>query len=282
MKSSTKLFVIYHTPFDDISSDIYAPICVGNKKDSFPSNYLRDDVGDNIANKNYFYNEMTAIYWVYKHINEFADVDYFGFVHYRRLFVFSSIKQRALVKKNIDCSLIFTNNNLLEDIYKEYDLVTPYPNHYKSVREHYEKSHNKNDLPALLNIIKEKEPKYYDAAVNYLNGKDEYSYNMFIFKKEDFVEYGRFVFNVLDAFASVVGDENRLYVSERLTGIYISYLLNNGKKNLCLPIFHIRRKSLKNTSINKKDHGLFYKFKNIILFLMPRWFEQYLRNKKAR
>lgn len=280
--SYTKLFVIYHTPSEDVSSDIYQSICVGNKKDSFPSNYIRDDKGDNIASKNYFYNEMTAIYWVYKHMNEFMVSDHFGFVHYRRFFVFSSIKQRALAKKGINRSLIFTNNYFLSNIYKEYDFIAPYPNHYKSVRHHYEKSHNDKDLPILINIIKEKENEYLEAANKYLDGQDEYSYNMFVFKRGDFAEYGRFVFNVLEEFEKEMGDSNRLYVSERLTGIFITYLLMKGYKAKYLPILHIRKKSLKGIKTNKKDRGLFYRFKNLILFLMPRWFEQYLRNKKAR
>ena len=74
MASKTKIFVIYHLNETPIVSDVYQPICVGPNKDAFPSSFLRDDKGDNIADKNSYYNEMTAVYWVYKHIDEFKDI----------------------------------------------------------------------------------------------------------------------------------------------------------------------------------------------------------------
>ena len=280
MNSPYKLFVIYHKPSDLIATDIYQPIAVGKDKNSFPELYLKDDVGDNIADKNVRYNELTAIYWVYKHLDEFKDVQYIGFTHYRRLFVFSGVRKRAYVKKNINKEMIRLSNELLSNIFYVYDFIVPFPNHYKSVRHHYEKSHNTKDIDILLNIIKEKEPKYYEAATKYIEGKDEYSYNMFVFKVDDFIEYARFIFNILDTFEKEVDEESRLYVSERLTGIYITYLLANKKKALHLPIYHIRKKSLKGMKKNE-GRGFFYRFKNFILYLMPRWLEQYLRNKKA-
>lgn len=280
MNSPYKIFVIYHKNGDLVANNIYQPIVVGNDKKSFPELYLKDDVGDNIANRNNRYNELTAIYWVYKHIDEFKDAKYIGFSHYRRLFIFSGVTKRAYVKKNINREMIHLTDELLSNIFYKYDFVAPYPNHYKSVRCHYEKAHNKKDIDILLNIIKEKENQYYDAASKYIEGKDEYSYNMFIFKKDDFIEYARFVFNVLESFTEVVNDDSRLYVSERLTGIYINYLINHDKKVLHLPILHIRKKSFKGMKKNE-GRGTFYRFKNFILYIMPRWLEQYLRNKKA-
>ena len=56
------------------------PICVGPNKDSFPKNIQRDDTGDNIANRNNQYSELTALYWAWKNLN----ADYIGIVHYRR------------------------------------------------------------------------------------------------------------------------------------------------------------------------------------------------------
>ena len=87
-----KIFVICHDPdkIDErLFSSPYVPICVGNRKDEFPAYFLRDDEGDNIAYKNGVFNEMTAIYWVYKHLSELGNPDVVGFVHYRRFFAFS-------------------------------------------------------------------------------------------------------------------------------------------------------------------------------------------------
>ena len=41
-----------------------------------------------------------------------------------------------------------------------------------------------------------KEISFKDAK-EYLEGKNEFLYNMFVFKKEDFLTYGKFIFDVL-------------------------------------------------------------------------------------
>ena len=80
------IFVVCHDPSQTYErfSPPYVPICVGDKKNEFPSWFLRDDSGENIADKNAVFNEMTAIYWVYKHLEEVGNPDIIGFVHYRR------------------------------------------------------------------------------------------------------------------------------------------------------------------------------------------------------
>lgn len=43
---------------------LYLPIFVGSAFHvSTPSNFARDDLGDNISNKNSRYNELTGLYW---------------------------------------------------------------------------------------------------------------------------------------------------------------------------------------------------------------------------
>ena len=288
MPNKGKIFVIYHQPGEPFNSEVYQPISVGKNKDSFTKDFLRDDVGENIAEKNNKYNELTAIYWVYKHIDEFKDVEYFGFAHYRRLFCFDGLKKSAYVKKNIQENLVKIDNNALNSLFEKYDFVVPKPSHYKSVRAHFEKSHNKEDLDKLLVSIEKIAPDYLDSAKAYLENKDEYLYNMFIFKKADFVDYCKFLFSVLDDFVKV-NDAQRLYVSERLTGIYVYNLIQKDKKPLCLPILHIRSKSLKvaNKQVKKNfkentDRGFIYKIKPLILCLLPRHLEQWFRRRKTR
>lgn len=284
----TNIFVISHQPGKALDSEVYKSIAVGPKKDQFSREFLRDDIGDNIAEKNSFYNEMTAIYWVYKHVNEFKDVDHFGFAHYRRLFCFEG-KKNAYVKKDIVESLISVSNDRLDSIFKDHDFIIPRPSHYKSVQDHFEKSHNKEDLTKLLDVIDRVAPEYYEIAVDYLNQKNEYLYNMFVFSKEDFIKYGDFIFKVLDEFTKDFDESKRLYVSERLTGIFVHFLINSGKKPLILPILHVRSKSLKAARKQVKqnfkenaDRGFIYKIKPLILCLLPRHLEQWYRRRKAR
>ena len=277
--SNGKIFVIYHKPSEEISSEIYTPIIVGDRKDEFPSSFLRDDLGDNIANKNSYYNELTAIYWVYKHIDEFNDISYIGFSHYRRLFAFNGLDKTSYVRKRVDKKLIEIDNEKLDRLFKDYDLIVPRTNHYSSVKKHYKKSHNDVDIDILTKAIGKVEPSYNKDTNEYLDSQDEYLYNMFIFKKDDFIKYAEFIFKVIDEYLKLKNDVSRLYISERLTGIYIYHLISKGNRALHLPIMHIRDKS---THSSHSEGGFIYKHMPVFLYIMPRCVEQYYRRRKAR
>lgn len=281
-----KIFVIYHTPSEVISNSVYTPIAVGKNKDQFPSTFLRDDVGENIAEKNAQYNEMTAIYWVFQHLNEFKDTDLIGFSHYRRLFCFSELSQPVFVKRKPVKKFIDVDDDKLGVIFKNYDFVCAYPSKCNSVIKHYDKSHNKGDLLILLNIIKKDFPNYFEYAKEYLNGDKNYLYNMFVFKKEDFVEYSKFIFPLLEKFIEKTKTTDRLYVSERITGIFIYSLLIKNKNPLYVPVLFVRTRNVlkalketKNNFKNHKEYGFKYKTKPFWLCFMPRWLESKLRRK---
>ena len=175
------------------------------------------------------------------------------------------------------------------ELFKDHDFIAPRPSHYKSVKEHYEKSHNSNDLVKLLEVIDKVAPEYSDDAKEYLDSKDEYLYNMFVFRKEDFLHYCNFLFKVVNEFAKDNDENLRLYISERLTGIYIWNLIKSGKRPLYLPILHVRSKSLKaarkqvkQNMKDKVDNGLMYRLKPLILCFLPRHVEQWFRRRKAK
>ena len=79
MKS--EIYVVSHKQTRMPEGKIYYPLQVGPAKETFKG-YLRDNTGDNIADRNQNYSELTAQYWAAH--NRQADVK--GLVHYRRLF----------------------------------------------------------------------------------------------------------------------------------------------------------------------------------------------------
>lgn len=283
--SKAKIFVIYHHPNPPLIDEFYQPICVGPNKDFFPQEFIRDDKGENIADKNKTYNELTAVYWVYKHLDEFKDTEYIGFAHYRRLFAFNKPRYSAYVKKNLDKSYISLSDSKIDAYFKEFGFVAPCPTTNNTVRNHYEKSHNKEDMDIILDLIKNEKPEFYDAAVSYLDGFQEYLYNMFVMKKDDFVKYCEFIFPIIESFLKVK-EVDRLFISERLTGIYLTYLKQKGLEALHMPILYIRKKDFKASRNERKQikknyqgSGYFYKNKSMLLYFMPRCVEQYLRRK---
>lgn len=288
MTNKAKIFVIYHNLVEVSFSDVFQPLAVGNK-DHSNKQYLYDDVGDNISEKNPIYNELTGIYWVFSHLDEFKDVQYIGFSHYRRFFCFKGLNKHAYVRKSYEKSLCDVGEDQVENIFKDFDLIVPRASTYRSVRRHYERSHNKDDLNLVLKCVEELCPQYLESVKEYFDNPKEYLYNMFVFKKADFIRYGEFIFPLLEKFVSLRPNLDRLYISERLTGAFIHSLIKEGKTPLHLPVLFVRSRSLKVARAQIKDNkeknkqaSLFYKYKPLLLCLIPGHLEQFLRRRKAR
>ena len=65
-----------------IKSLNYIP--VGLLKDNFSDDWMRDNTGDNISNKNPYYGEYTFYYWYWKNLLKYKkDTEWVGFCHYR-------------------------------------------------------------------------------------------------------------------------------------------------------------------------------------------------------
>lgn len=285
----TKIFVVCHEPCQVIKDDIYESICVGDKKAFFDKLFLRDDVGINIAAKNNFYNELTAIYWVYKHIDEFANYDNIGFVHYRRFFIFNDYEKYVKVRKDLLLNDICVSENYFKNTFQDNQILLPYLNYSKNVRKHFEKAHTNINLDLIKQIINEKYPAFTEDFDKYFGGNREFLYNMFVVRKNIFIEYCDFIFGVLFEYEKRTPLNDRLYISERLTGMFFMKLINEGIKYKQLPILFIRNRSIskgvkdyKKTKKEHKEYGMLYKTKSIWLNLMPIKIEQFLRNRTRR
>lgn len=261
MLKSVKLLVAYHKPDIIFKNNFITPIHLGRellkkRKDKkskedlalLKSEMIGDDTGDNISLKNASYNEMTALYWAWKNYETLGSPDYIGFMHYRRhlylkkLFDQSAYFECNKIESNIDYIenvLGLTEENIL-NIFKKYDFIVTTPYYKESVYKHYEESHDINELKLAIDIIKNKYPKYYKACQNYIYGHKAYFCNMFVFPKDIFFSYCNFVFGVLKEYEEKVDITNkRLFISERLTGIFIEYLLEEGKKAALAPTMYL-------------------------------------------
>ena len=75
------MYMVTHKPVDFIPEG-RTPIFVGNGDNI--RDYLRDNTGDNISEKNPYYCELTAMYWIWK--ND-SSSKYISIEHYRRFFM---------------------------------------------------------------------------------------------------------------------------------------------------------------------------------------------------
>lgn len=276
----TKLLVVCHKQAELVHNETFLPIRVGAAlaSDDWSKDILNDNDGENISAKNPTYNELTAIYWAYKNYQKLGDPDNIGVVHYRRYFVFEKRKYAYYEQKTIGENIL---NDIkaenLDSLLADCDFAAPMPNVRKSVYQNYCSAHHKDDIDLAINIIAEQFPHMSDAAKHYIEGKAAFFYNMFIFKKADFFDYCDFVFAVMGEYEKQTAHpKERFFISEVLTGIYFTFLIENGKKPLLLPVLYIGKKQSFKQAVaecksNFKDNksGFLFKIKPLIVFFTP-------------
>jgi len=250
MNSTIKIFLVYHKKDFLLKDEILTPIHAGralslkypgkNKDlDWLQENMIGDDTGDNISEKNSSYNELTAIYWVWKNYKQIGDPKYIGFMHYRRHFMFREEKYSCIEFDEIEDTyfdkISYSPEKMLT-IIDGYDFICPKPQWRTSMYEHFKRNHRIEDLERVIRILKEKYPKFSSAADIYLSGQKAYFCNMFVMPKEMFFDYAKYIFDILFEFERQVDiTGKRLFISEWLTGIYITNLLEQGHMGRFFP-----------------------------------------------
>lgn len=225
-----KIYIACHKPCNVPKNNVYTPIHVGRSISKYKedmAHMIGDNIGDNISDKNPFYSELTAQYWVWKNIK---DTEYVGFCHYRRFF------EKTFTENNID--KFFINGT---------DVLLAGPMLRTNGRfNHLKNFVNGEDLAIMLYVIKKMYPDYYSTLSNYALGYIDYPLNMFVCRKALFDEYAKWIFNILfecEKFIkpSPYSRARRVYgyLSEFLMPIYyihnnyriqpINYVLENGK-----------------------------------------------------
>ena len=240
---SIKIFSFYYknTPVL-IQNDIYCPIMAGNV--SVVSKSIQgDDIGDNISIKNKNFSELTGIYWVWRNTKE----DIVGSCHYRRYFTakpepflyklkrFLYIpiglykKRHGLIyTRNISCFLprVLEKEEVCR-LMDEYDAILPQARKLRyTVKKHYSKYHNINDLKTLELVIAQKYPDYIEAFHTLLNSKRLYANNMFILHNDHYQEFMEWWFDILFEFERRINVSLYTGYQERILGFMAERLLN--------------------------------------------------------
>lgn len=260
----TKIFVAYHKEAELIENDVLTPIHVGRTLYTskwFESNMMGDNTGDNISDKNDRYCELTAQYFAWKNYDKIGNPDYIGFFHYRRIFNFNETSSFQLNPKG---EIVYYSSTIDESFYRRYglesdninnilenyDVVLPAPTNLeklysKNVYQQYASHHNIKFYDIALKVLLKHYPEFKPAIEIYNQSKYAYFTNSYIMKKEVFMEYAQWLFNILFEAESIINatsKENKArlmgYISERLLGIYIIYL-KQKKYNIkeLLPVF---------------------------------------------
>lgn len=169
---------------------------------------LSDDSGENISRLNPVYSELTALYWVWKHKRS----SYVGWSHYRRMLDIGTDELEAFMQEGID-------------------VIMPAPMLFEqSVKEQYSSSHALDAWEAMMEVLRNRQPEYYEAACEVFAQNMLFPYCMGIYTYAYFDSYLSWLFPILEEVYSVIGEkwdvyQNRYiaFLAERLHALYFIF-----------------------------------------------------------
>ncbi len=230
--SKTKILCAYHKRTKLFKSEVVTPVLGGsclldetNKNYKwFKKNLLFDNTGENISKYNKTLNEMTVVFWAWKNQDKLNNPQFIGLNHYRRLFDFSNKKQGKFASLK---SLYLKNDNKIQQTFEKYDIIARKCN-FREVNSTVERI---EDYVNTVNL-KEKHDGMYRAFLRFKEKQEYYSGNLVIFKKEDFDNYCKTMFDIVIPAQEKMIKENHPEANSRylacacelLTGFYIDYL----------------------------------------------------------
>lgn len=244
VQMSAKVYVTYHKKAHIIRNSILEPIQVGKGKDILGCE-LRDNRGENISDRNNRYCEMTAAYWARQNA---IDYDYIGLLHYRRFFDFRqcslSVDQWGVTKwpgftSDFESRFGLDQETIVEAIC-DYDIVLPKKWNVqnaglKNIAEHYSSAryHHKSDLLLCRDAVARLCPEYLPFWREYLKGHEGWFNNMFVLRKEIFINYIDWLFPILEEVERLIpfecynDQESRVlgYLAERLQNVWLLHYM---------------------------------------------------------
>ena len=184
--NNTNIFIVAHTDFsNNLTNQIYKILAddPSQLKNKYNLQVFFAYKGK-LFKMRKSYAEMSKLYYVYElYKNGTISSKYIGLNHYRRYFNFS--------------------NEIpdFDKIFESYDIILPDKRSFNmTLEEQYCSNHLCKILHEAINIIKDIKPEYYQTAIESINAKEGYFYNIFIMKKKDFFKYCEFIYDILFEF----------------------------------------------------------------------------------
>ena len=239
-----KVLVTYHDEHPLLKSKIIQPIQTGcAKAQKLFNGMLRDDMGENISDKNDRYCELSAQYWAWKNYDALGNPDYIGFMHYRRHFMFDDWSGNPnwcwLPKGNVYFVPTMTPEYLrhIDDKYikrklADCDCLVLKPYDVKNInsqnlREQFGKLERQKieNFDIFIQTAKEIAPDYIKEIEMIEKGSVQYLCNMFVMPKNLFFRYNEFFFPILfetEKRISISDNDRTLgYLGEFLLSVFL-------------------------------------------------------------
>lgn len=251
--SDLTIFSVFHKDYPKPNCGFIKPIQVGKALTSIDLGFLKDDVGENISAKNPTFCELTALYWIWKNIDQ-INSEFIGLSHYRRYFCFpQTIKKKklfihvnrkdrrdvypkSLTKGQLDNIGSEKLKNEFLSYLNDNQLIIAKPTPMGSsklydfnIKDNYIYNHIREDWYLLEESIKKISPAYAHFADDYFStAKELHSFNMFIGSRAFLINYCEWLFPILAELEATVKLSDYPYqrraigfMAERLFNLYI-------------------------------------------------------------
>ena len=246
-----------------VSNEMYIPVMAGNYSKHLSGNFVGDDTGESISEKNDYYSELTGLYWVWKNTEQKIT----GSCHYRRYFTAKKYPLKYRIEKLFLSGtwfhkkrkgIIYTrkidrfrdnilNETEITEIMQTYNVILPQKREFKySIKEHYRRYHDLDDLKIIEDLIRSKFPEYLVAFNKTLNSNWLYTNNMFIMYHKEFNRLMNWLFTILFEFENRINIQNYTgyqkrvfgFLSERLITVWIN---RQNLKIKELPVIYFKK-----------------------------------------
>ena len=217
-KYTARIIVTTHKRYRMPEDNIYLPLLVGaalekDENKTLSLEYLCDNIGDNISEKNPHYCELTGLYWAWKHVN----TDYVGLVHYRRHFKGSGSKKSGIVNDIFDYVITY---NDLKPMLGKVRVFVPAKRKYviETLYSHYAHTHYAEHLDKTRSILELRHPDYVEDFDAVMKQREGHMFNMMIMDRKCLNEYCEWLFDILFTLESMVSSQSYSYYQGRYSG----------------------------------------------------------------
>lgn len=237
-----KILISCHKEIPLPKSEVFLPVQVGaaNTCQRFEG-MQPDNEGESISDRNFTFCELTAQYWAWKNL----DADYYGLCHYRRYFCFDGVDHPANDHLQIEEDSLSSfslrdyrldDAELIEKSVTACDMITPpywdiskavTPDGVKRTIQEHMISYGlflAEDLELLREIVRERQPEYYDDLEAYLGGSKYLGYSCYVMRKDLFQRFCEFEFDALLEFDKRFSYEGLTTTRKRICG-YLGEIL---------------------------------------------------------
>ena len=223
----------------------YIPVGLGN--DQFDSGWIKDNLGDNISEKNKFYGEYTFHYWFWKNeLKKITDDNWVGFCAYRRFW------SNNIDKDNQNIKFKDRVLNEIPKTWKDYDVILGNKIYVDNIKWTKILKYGKTSLIRNPKAIfkKNRNIKFHfdmfhgngviDKAIDVLNEKDKKDFKEFVKSKKIMMKYYETVFAWLNECEKIFGFDLDGYGKIRIYGFlaerFLPFWFNKYYKCLEWPI----------------------------------------------